>query len=142
MSAGYSYRDCASGVAIDAQGKSFEQVCEQAALALFGLEAHLATVLPERAIDIEFIACDPVVDARTWLERLLAQARLADLVLCAARLTRAGDRWRGEAWGMPWRDARRARVRGLDTQQFTLRRDGRRWRLHCVVLLEQPARPA
>jgi SHS2 domain-containing protein len=142
MSAGYSYRDCAAGVGIDAQGKSFEQVCEQAALALFGLEAHLATVLPERGFELEFAAIDPVVDARAWLERLLAHARLADLVLCAARLTRAGDRWRGEAWGMPWRGGGRARVRGLEARDFTLRRDGKRWHLHCVALLEQPLRPA
>lgn len=141
MSAGYSCRECAAGVEIDAQGKSFEQVCEQAALALFGLEAHLATVLPERGLDIEFSAVDPVVDARVWLERLLAHARLADLVLCAARLTREGDHWRGEAWGMPWRAGRGARVLGLDPRDFTLHRDGRRWRLHCVALLETPPRP-
>lgn len=137
MSADYRYQECAEGIAIEAHGKTFEQVCEQAAIGLFGIMAHPATLLPERAVEIDFAAIDPQVDALTWLQRLLAQAQFRGLVFCSASLERVPAGWHGVAWGMPWRPGtgRGPVVAEVMQTPFQLRVHDGVWRLTCIAKL-------
>ena len=138
MSPDYRYQQHAAGIAIEARGRTFEQVCEQAAIALFGLMAHPSTLLPERQVVVEFDAVDPVADARVWLERLLAQAEFRGLVFCAASIERVGERWRGEAWGMSWRPGggRVPLASAISRDGFTLEAQDGAWRLSFIARFE------
>jgi len=137
MSADYRYQECAEGITIEAHGKTFEQVCEQAAIGMFGIMAHPATILPERAVEIDFPAIDPRDDALTWLHRLLAQSRFLGLVFCSARLERVPAGWHGVAWGMPWRPGAGCGpvVAEVMRTHFQIRLDDGIWRLTCVAKL-------
>lgn len=138
MSPDYRYQQHAEGIAIEARGRTFEEVCEQAAIALFGITAQPSTLLPERRVVVEFAAVEPLVDARVWLERLLAQAAFQGLVFCAVSIERAGDRWRGEAWGMPWRPAggHVPLANAISRDEFTLEAQDGAWRLCFIARCE------
>ncbi len=135
MHADYRYFDHEADIGIEAEGRTLEAAFETAALAMFAIMAEPATVLPERRVQVVFDESDPEYALVTWLNQLLAQARLHGLVFCAFELKRDGSHWTGEAWGMPWRPGadRGTEVKGATLTQLKVDRSGKGWRVRCVV---------
>ena len=131
----YGYFDHEADIGIEAQGKTPEETFENAALAMFAIMAHPATVIPEQQVSVEFEEADLELALVTWLNRLLGQARLRGLVFCAFELKRVGDNWRGEAWGMPWKPGadRGTEVKGATLTMLKVEETPKGWRAQCVV---------
>lgn len=131
----YRYFDHEADIGIEAKGQTLEAAFEAAALAMFAIMAEPATVIPERRVQLAFEEADPEYALVTWLNLLLAQARLHGLVFCAYKLTREDGRWQGEAWGMPWRPGaeRGTEVKGATLTQLKVEHTAHGWRARCVV---------
>lgn len=131
----YRYFDHEADIGIEAQGQTLEAAFEAAALAMFAIMAEPATVIPERRVQLAFTEADPEYALVTWLNRLLAQARLHGLVFCAYKLTRKDAHWQGEAWGMPWQPGvnRGTEVKGATLTQLKVEHTACGWRVRCVV---------
>lgn len=135
MKADYRYFDHEADIGIEAEGKTLEEAFEAAALAMFAIMAEPATVIPERRVQLAFDEPDPEYALVTWLNHLLAQARLHGLVFCAYKLERQNGHWQGEAWGMPWQAGadRGTEVKGATLTQLRVEQTARGWRARCVV---------
>ncbi len=135
MNPDYCYFDHEADIGIEAKGKTLEEAFEAAALAMFAIMTEPATVIPERRVQVAFDEADPEYALVTWLNQLLAQARLHGLMFCAFELRRQGEHWRGEAWGMPWRPGadRGTEVKGATLTQLRVEQTARGWRVRCVV---------
>jgi SHS2 domain-containing protein len=135
MRAHYDYFDHEADIGIEAQGKTVEDAFESAALAMFAIMAHPATVIPEREVQVEFEEADRELALVTWLNQLLGQARLRGLVFCAFKLQRQGDTWKGAAWGMPWKPGadRGTEVKGATLTMLKVEQSPKGWRVRCVV---------
>jgi SHS2 domain-containing protein len=131
----YDYFDHEADIGIEGRGKTQEEAFENAALAMFAIMAHPATVIPEREIRLEFEEADVELALVTWLNQLLGQARLRGLVFCAFELKREGDRWTGAAWGMPWQPGkdRGTEVKGATLTMLKVEQSKGEWSARCVV---------
>jgi SHS2 domain-containing protein len=131
----YDYFDHEADIGIEAQGRTLEEAFENAALAMFAVMAHPATVIPERQVRVEFQEADVELALVTWLNQLLGQARLFGLVFCAFELQRQGDTWTGSAWGMPWQPGadRGTEVKGATLTMLKVEETTKGWRAKCVV---------
>ncbi len=135
MGLSYRYFDHEADIGIEADGKTLERAFENAACAMFAIMAEPATILPEREVRVEFEEADPELALVTWLNQLLAQARLRGVVLCAFELQHSADRWHGCAWGMPWKGVgeRGTEVKGATLTMLKVETIPRGWRVRCVV---------
>lgn len=135
MTSTYRYFDHEADIGIEAEGGTLEAAFTAAALAMFAVMAEPATVIPERRVQIVFDEADPEYALVTWLNQLLAQARLHGLVFCRFELKRQGEHWQGEAWGMPWRPGadRGTEVKGATLTQLKVDETANGWRVRCVV---------
>lgn len=135
MTPDYRYFDHEADIGIEAEGKTLEAAFIAAAMGMFAIMAEPATVIPERRVQVTFDEADPEYALVTWLNQLLAQARLHGLVFCAFELKRTGEHWQGEAWGMPWRPGadRGTEVKGATLTQLTVEQTQSGWRVRCVV---------
>lgn len=131
----YRYFDHEADIGIEARGKTPEAAFEYAASAMFAIMTHPSLVLPERRVQVEFDEPDRELALVEWLNRLLAQARLAGLVLGSFSLRREGDHYSGEAWGMPWKKGaeRGTEVKGATLTELRVAPDGKGWLARCVV---------
>jgi SHS2 domain-containing protein len=131
----YHYFDHEADIGIEAYGKTLEQAFENAALAMFAIMAHPATVIPEHRVEVEFAEPDMELALVEWLNRLLAQARMRGLVLNAFKLERWGPVYRGEAWGMPWKPGleRGTEVKGATLTMLKVEQVKKGWQVQCVV---------
>lgn len=131
----YDYFDHEADIGIEGRGKTLEEAFENAALAMFAIMAHPATVIPEREVRLEFEEADLELALVTWLNQLLGQARLRGLVFCAFELKREGDRWVGAAWGMPWQPGRDrgTEVKGATLTMLKVESEHGGWLARCVV---------
>jgi SHS2 domain-containing protein len=135
MFAPYRYFDHEADIGIEARGKTLEAAFEHAAGAMFAIMTHPALILPERQVYVEYDEADPELALVEWLNRLLAQARLAGLVLGSFELKRDGDHYSGQAWGMTWKKGaeRGTEVKGATLTELKVFQDGKEWRVRCVV---------
>lgn len=135
MPAAYHYFDHEADIGIEAYGKTPEEAFENAACATFAVMTHPSLILPDRRVHVEFDEPDRELALVEWLNRLIAQARLAGLVLGSFELKRDGGHYVGDAWGMPWKKGaeRGTEVKGATLTQLKVTQEGARWRARCVV---------
>lgn len=131
----YRYFDHPSGTGIEARGKTREAAFENAACAMFAVMTHPSLILPERRVGVDFVEAEPARALGEWLNRLLGQARLAGLVLGSFQLTREGDHYTGEGWGMTWK---KGAERGIQLQEVVpglcvVEQQGKHWLARGVV---------
>lgn len=131
----FEYFDHEADIGIKAGGETLEAAFEGAALAMFAIMVPPATVIPERRVEIQFVEADREFALVTWLNQLLAQARLHGLVFCAFKLRKLGERWQGEAWGMPWKPGsdRGTEVKGATLTMLKVEEKPDGWVARCVV---------
>ena len=129
------YFDHDADVGVVGRGATLEQAFVAGAEAVFSLITRLDGVRPRETIEVRFEEADPELAFVTWINQLLAHAHENGLVLGKFELEREGDRWRGRAWGEPWRDEME---RGVDVKGATLtmlsvaQMDGG-WEARCVI---------
>jgi SHS2 domain-containing protein len=100
----YGYFDHDADFGVFGRGATLERAFENAARATFALMWEPQAVGRREEIEVEFEEPDAELALVTWLNALLGQAHARHLALADFALIREGDRWRGRAWGEPWRD--------------------------------------
>jgi len=132
-SAAYFEHDADIGVI--GRGPSIEAALVAAAEATFAIMADLGAVRPREKIVVAFDESDPEYALVRWLNELLAEARSRGLALGRFRLAHAGDAWRGEAEGEPWRDdlVRGTEVKGATLTMLSVKNAAGGWEARCVV---------
>ena len=131
----FEYFEHDADVGVIGRGTTLEQAFVSGAEAVFSLVTELDRVRQEQRIDVAFEEADAELAFVTWINQLLAHAQENGLVLGKFELERDGDRWRGRAWGEPWRAGME---RGVDVKGATLTMlsvapaDGG-WEARCVV---------
>jgi len=132
---GRGYFDHDADVGVYGRGARVEQALVAAAEATFDLMTGIDAVQPRERIEVEFDEADPEFALVIWINQLLGRAHERGMALGRFELERSGTRWKGAAWGEPWRDSL---PRGVDVKGATLTalsvqcRDGV-WDARCVV---------
>jgi len=131
----YGYFDHDADVGIAGWGESAEAAFVSAARAVFALVTDLASVRALQRVEVEFEEADVEIALVKWLNLLLAHAADRGLALGRFTLARDANRWRGEAWGEPWREGleRGIGVKGATLTGLAVSREGDLWQARCVV---------
>jgi len=131
----YDYFDHDADVGVVGRGDSVESAFVSAARATFALTCDIASVVPRERVEVAFEESDPEFALVAWLNALLAAASERGLALGRFELAREGERWRGTAWGEPWRDdiERRTQVKGATLTMLEVRERRGGWEARCVV---------
>ena len=87
------------------------------------------------SVDIEFEEGDVEFALVTWLNRLLAEARLHGAVFKRFELKRIGDNYAGRAFGCTWRSdiERGTEVKGATLTALSVKHDELGWVARCIV---------
>ena len=122
-------------VGIFGRGPDAQSAFRAAAQAMFALTTDLAQVQPREEIAFEFEEPDIEFAFVRWLNLLLSHAADRRLALGRFALERSGDRWRGTAWGEPWREGleRGTGVKGATLTMLSVTHEGGLWDARCVV---------
>jgi len=97
------YFDHDADVGVFGRGATIEKAFANAARATFALMWQPRDVARLEEIEVAFVEADVELALVTWLNALLGESAARRLALADFALTRDGDRWRGRAWGEPWR---------------------------------------
>jgi SHS2 domain-containing protein len=100
----YTFKDHEADVALVATDRKLEGAFEQGALALFDTQVDMSTVQAQRPIEIRVRAPDVSALFIEWLNMLIAQRDIAQMLFSkfeCKRIYRWGDNWvaSGVAWG-------------------------------------------
>jgi SHS2 domain-containing protein len=122
-------------VGIIGRGETVEAAFEAAARAMWDVMVDTGAVRDVSSIRVEFEEPDVELALVTWLNDLLAKARVEGMVLGRFSLRWEGDRWRGEAWGEPWRDnlEQGVEVKGATLTALSVKSTDAGWEARCVV---------
>ncbi len=132
----YSYFKHDADIGISAWGKTLEEAFIQTAEATFFLMGDLAEVLPRRRIDVRFKEEDLELALYQWINLLLTEAMIGEMILCRFSLIRRNDFWEGSGWGEAWREdlTRGIEVKGATMTDLSVRKSGRgRWETRLIV---------
>ncbi|HEX7404235.1 MAG TPA: archease [Usitatibacter sp.] len=129
------YFEHGADVGVIGRGASLEEAFADAARAVFALATDPGAVAARERLEIEFDEGDVELALVRWLNLLLAAAGTRGLALRSFSLRRDGGRWRGEAWGEPWREGleRGTEVKGATLTMLSVKREGDAWEARCVV---------
>lgn len=133
--AGHGYFEHDADVGVVGRGARVEEAFVAGADAVFALTTRLGDVRPQERIEVVFEEADIELAFVTWLNRLIAESQARALALGRFALAREGDRWRGEAWGEPWREGleRGVDVKGATLTMLCVQRVDGGWEARCVV---------
>jgi SHS2 domain-containing protein len=131
----YGYFDHDADVGVFGRGATVERAFENAARATFALMWEPRDVASRVEVELRFEEADVELALVTWLNALLGQAAARRLALAYFALERDGDRWRGRAWGEPWRDdlPRGTGVKGATLTALSVRPVDGGFDARCVV---------
>lgn len=118
-------------------GSTKEQAFEQAALALTEIVTEAANIVPRDAIEIECAAPSDGMLLVDWLNRLIYEMAVQNMVFGRFAVTIENGHLRGRAWGERVDQARHAPVVEPKGATFTAlkveRRSDGAWIAQCVV---------
>jgi SHS2 domain-containing protein len=131
----HEYFEHDADVGVVGHGARIEDAFVAGAEAVFALTTQLADVRPRERLELAFEEADVELAFVTWLNRLIAESQASALALGRFAIVRDGDRWRGEAWGEPWREAleRGVDVKGATLTMLSVKRVEGGWEARCVV---------
>ncbi|HXZ49057.1 MAG TPA: archease [Usitatibacter sp.] len=129
------YFEHGADVGIVGRGARVEDALAAAARSAFALTTRLEDVRPLERIEVDFDEDDPEFALVTWINLLLARSQSRGLALGTFALAREGSRWRGEAWGEPWREGleRGIDVKGATLTMLSVKPAPGGWEARCVV---------
>ena len=122
-------------VGVIGRGATLEQAFVAGAEAVFSLVTRLGDVRPLESVEVQFEEADAELAFVTWINQLLGHAHENGLVLGKFELERKGDRWRGRAWGEPWREEmeRGVDVKGATLTMLSVAQTDGGWEARCVI---------
>lgn len=130
---GYFNHDADIGIV--GRGSSITEAFVAAAEAMFAVMVDRTVVRPMQSITIDFDESDPELAFVTWLNLLLAEARIARLMLANFSLRRDGHRWMGEAKGEPWPEdlERGVEVKGATLTELSVSQRNGVWEARSII---------
>jgi SHS2 domain-containing protein len=130
-----AYFEHDADIGIVGRGLTLECALEAAARSVFAIMAEPSAVAPEAELRVEFQEPDLEFALVTWINLLLAESLERGLALCRFELVREKDRWRGRAWGAPWREGqeRGTEVKGATLTMLSVKQTAEGWEARCVV---------
>lgn len=130
-----AYFEHDADVGVIGRGATLEQAFVAGAEAVFSLITRLDGVRPRESVEVQFEEADAELAFVTWINQLLGHAHENGLVLGKFELEREGDRWRGRAWGEPWRGEmeRGVDVKGATLTMLSVARTDGAWEARCVI---------
>ncbi len=131
----HGYFEHGADVGVIGRGARVEDAFVAAARAVFALVTRLEQVRPIDRLELAFEEGDVELALVSWLNLLIAHAAERGLALGAFGLHREGGRWRGEAWGEPWREGleRGIDVKGATLTMLSVKPTEGGWEARCVV---------
>lgn len=130
-----AYFEHDADVGVIGRGATLEQAFVAGAEAVFSLITRLDGVRPRESVEVQFEEADAELAFVTWINQLLGHAHENGLVLGKFELEREGERWRGRAWGEPWRGEmeRGVDVKGATLTMLSVARTDGAWEARCVI---------
>lgn len=130
-----AYFEHGADIGVVGRGTTLEAAFVEAARATFAIMAQLDEVQESLSAKIDFDELDVEFALVTWLNRLLAEARLQGAVFSRFELARNGAHYRGRAFGSKWGPAieRGTEVKGATLTALSVRQDEKGWEARCVV---------
>jgi SHS2 domain-containing protein len=131
----YDYFDHDADTGVIGRGATMTEAFVNAAEAMFALMCDPVSVAASERVEIQFDEDDPEIALVIWLNALLAHANERGLALGRFDLEQLHSRWRGEAWGEPWRAdmERGTQVKGATLTALAVTPLGEGWEARCVV---------
>lgn len=131
----FRYFEHDADVGVVGQGATLEQAFVSGAEAVFSLITRIEDVRPRQRMQVQFEESDRELAFMTWINQLLGHAHENGLVLCKFELERKDNRWRGSAWGEPWRIEmeRGVDVKGATLTMLSVAPSDSGWEARCVV---------
>ena len=129
------YFDHDADIGIIGRGKTLEQAFTSAAEAMFAIMATPSQITATETIAIEFDESDTEIAFITWLNQLIGEARVHNLILSQFELKRDNNHWTGEASGECWNDNinRGTEVKGATFTMLSVKKINNEWEARCVV---------
>lgn len=122
-------------IGVIGRGATLTDAFVGAAEAMFAVMADPAGVGEHLAVPVDFDESDSELALVTWLNRLLAEARLHAAVFRRFTLEREEAHYSGVAYGAPWSEVtgRGTEVKGATLTALSVRPAGAGWEARCVV---------
>lgn len=130
-----AYFEHVADIGVIGRGTTVTEAFVAAAEAMFAIMAEPAKVTETLSVEIRFTESDTELALVTWLNRLLAEARLNGAVFRRFELEREGDTYTGKAYGCVWKDSipRGTEVKGATLTALSVKQDESGWEARCVV---------
>ncbi len=130
-----AYFEHGADIGVIGRGPTLEDAFAEAARATFAIMAPPDEVAERLGVEIDFDEPDVEFALVTWLNRLLAEARLHGAVFGRFELSRTGAHYRGRAFGCQWHPAiaRGTEVKGATLTALSVTQDENGWEARCVV---------
>lgn len=131
----FAYFEHMADIGVIGRGTTVTEAFVAAAEAMFAIMAEPAKVTETLSVEIRFTESDPELALVTWLNRLLAEARLNGAVFRRFELERGGDAYTGKAYGCVWNDSipRGTEVKGATLTALSVKQNESGWEARCVV---------
>ena len=131
----YDYFEHQADTGIIGYGDSLEEAFVNAARALFAIMADPQQIPKTHQLCFKFVEADVELALVTWLNQLIARARVQGLILADFALNRNNNIWHAKASGAPWSDSitRGTEVKGATLTMLSVKQQNSHWRAACVV---------
>lgn len=130
-----SYFEHVADIGVIGRGPTLTGAFVSAAEATFAIMADAARLRETLSVEIKFKESDEELALVTWLNRLLAEARVHGAVFRRFELKREGDAYTGRAYGCMWDESipRGTEVKGATLTALSVMHDENGWEARCVV---------
>lgn len=130
-----AYFEHGADIGVIGRGHTLEDAFIDAARAMFAIMAQPDDVQESLSAKIDFDEPDAEFALVTWLNRLLAEARLQGAVFSRFELARNGAHYEGLAFGCKWNPAieRGTEVKGATLTALSVKQGEMGWEARCIV---------
>jgi len=130
-----AYFEHGADIGVIGRGTRLEDAFVGAARAMFAIMAPPEQVDESISVEIRFEEDDVEFALVTWLNRLLAEARLHGAVFRRFELERDGGHYQGRALGCVWNPAidRGTEVKGATLTALSVKQNEAGWEASCIV---------
>jgi len=131
----FDYFDHDADIGIIGRGSSIETAFVSAAEAMFTVMGCTTSLPCETRANLLFEEEDRELALVRWLNLLLAEAAVRQLLFCRFHLQHHGVRWEGTAWGCPLGsvEAKGTEVKGATMTMLSVTGNAAGWEARCVV---------
>lgn len=130
-----AYFEHIADIGVIGRGPTLTDAFVSAAEATFAIMAVATRLSETLSVEIRFKESDEELALVTWLNRLLAEARVHGAVFRRFELEREGDAYTGRAYGCMWDDSipRGTEVKGATLTALSVKQDEHGYEARCVV---------